>query len=284
MIDLLLDSLLDTLKLIPFLFLTYLFMEYIEHKTNNKIENAIEKCGKAGPLLGGVLGIIPQCGFSSVAANFYAGKLITLGTLIAIFASTSDEMLPILIASSFPAGSIARILLFKVGVAVAAGFAIDLILRRKLSHEHEQDIHPLCEKQHCNCHGSGIFSSAVRHTLNISIFIFVISLIFSVLINLIGTHFISETLFGTPVIGEIAAAAIGMIPNCASSVVITQMYLDSLITPGPMIAGLIMNSGVGLAVLFKMNPNMKENFKILGALFVVSVAAGFAVTLFGITF
>lgn len=284
MIDIILDSVIDTAKLIPFLFLTYLFMEYIEHKTNSKVEDAIEKCGKSGPLIGGLLGILPQCGFSSVAANFYAGKLITLGTLVAIFISTSDEMLPIFIASAIPAATIFKILLFKLGVAVIAGFAIDFILHRALSHDHDHDIHPLCEKQNCNCHGGSIFSSALRHTLNICIFIFVVTLLCGILIHFIGTDTISEVVFGTPVLGEAIAALVGIIPNCASSVIITQMYLDGLMPSGAMISGLIMNSGVGLAVLFRMNSNIKENLKVTGAVFVTAVLAGILVTIFGITF
>lgn len=284
MIDILLDSVIDTLKLLPFLFLTYLFMEYIEHKTNSRIENAIEKCGKSGPLIGGVLGMLPQCGFSSVAANFYAGKLITLGTLVAIFISTSDEMLPIFIASAIPAATILKILFFKLGVAVIAGFAIDFILHRALSHDHEDDIHPLCEKQNCNCHGGSIFSSAARHTLNICIFIFIITFLCGILVHFIGTDTIGEVVFGTPVLGEAIAALVGIIPNCASSVIITQMYLDGLMPPGAMISGLIMNSGVGLAVLFKMNSRIKENFKVAGAVFVTAVLAGVLVSIFGITF
>lgn len=284
MIDIILDSILDTAKLIPFLFLTYLFMEYIEHKTNSKVENAIEKCGKGGPLIGGLLGLIPQCGFSSVAANFYAGKLITVGTLVAIFISTSDEMLPIFIASAIPVGTICKILLFKFGVAIIAGFAIDFILHRALSHDHEDDIHPLCEKQNCNCHGGSIISSAARHTLNICIFILIITFLCGILVHFIGTDTISDVVFGTPILGEVIAALIGIIPNCASSVIITQMYLDGLMPSGAMIAGLIMNSGVGLAVLFRMNSNLKENLKVAGAVFVTAVIAGILVSIFGITF
>lgn len=284
MIDVLLDAVLDTAKLIPFLFLTYLFLEYIEHKTNNEIEGAIEKCGKAGPLIGGLLGTIPQCGFSSVAANFYAGRIITLGTLAAIFISTSDEMLPILIASAVPVSSIIKILLFKICTAVIAGFIIDLIFRQNVSHHHEEDIHPLCEKQGCNCHGGSIFFSSFKHTINISIFIFIICLIFGCIVEFVGKDIVSDTLLSVPVLGQVVAGIIGLIPNCASSVLITQLYLEGLMPSGAMISGLVMNSGVGLAVLFKMNPDLKKNLKITALLFAIAVISGLIVSIFGITF
>lgn len=278
------DSLLDTLKLVPFLFLTYLFMEYIEHKTNDKIEKVIEKNGTAGPLAGALLGIIPQCGFSGAAANFYAGRIITVGTLTAIFISTSDEMLPILIASSVPVSTAAGILAFKMAAAVVFGFTIDFILKKPLSRDHHDEIHEMCEKQGCNCEGGNIFTSAFRHTLNISIFIFIVTLICSLLISAAGLDTLNNKFFGIPVIGEVAASLIGLVPNCASSVVITQLYLQGIMPAGPMIAGLTVNSGVGLAVLFKVNRNIKENLKITGILFAAAVISGLIVSVLNITF
>lgn len=278
------DSLLDTLKLIPFLFLTYLFMEYIEHKTNDKIEKIIEKNGKAGPLAGAVLGIIPQCGFSSAAANLYAGRIITVGTLAAIFISTSDEMLPILIASSAPASTVAGILLYKLVSAVIFGFAIDFILKKPLSHDHHDEIHHMCEKQGCNCEGGNIFTSALKHTVNISIFIFIITFICSLLIHAAGLDAAGSSFFRIPVLGELTASLIGLVPNCASSVVITQLYLEGIMPAGPMISGLAVNSGLGLAVLFKVNRNIKENLKITGILFAAAVISGLVVSVFNITF
>lgn len=275
---------LDTLKLIPFLFLTYLFMEYLEHKTNDKIERIIEKNEKAGPLVGGLLGIIPQCGFSSIAANFYSARIITMGTLAAIFISTSDEMLPIFIASAVSPAVIIKILAFKLAAAVIAGFLIDAVLKRPVSHEHHDDIHHLCEVQRCNCGGGSIFRSAAKHTVSISIFIFILMFICSILIALLGVETLSDRFFGIPFIGELTASLIGIIPNCASSVMITQFYLEGIMPAGPMISGLMMNSGVGLAVLFKMNRNLKENLTITVLLFILSVMAGFIVSLLNITF
>ncbi|MDO4481353.1 MAG: putative manganese transporter [Bacillota bacterium] len=278
------DSLLDTLKLVPFLFVTYLFMEYIEHKTNDKIEKIIEKNGKAGPLAGALLGIIPQCGISGAAANFYAGRIITVGTLTAIFISTSDEMLPILIASSVPASTVAGILAFKLAAAVVFGFAIDFIFRKPLSHDHHDEIHEMCEKQGCNCEGGNIFTSAFRHTLNISVFIFIVTFICSLLISAAGIDALNNGFFGIPVIGELTASLIGLVPNCASSVIITQLYLEGIMPAGPMISGLAVNSGVGLAILFKVNRSIKENLKITGILFAAALISGLVVSVFNISF
>lgn len=284
MLDLLLDALLDTLKLIPFLFLTYLFMEYIEHKSNLKIENAIEKAGKFGPAVGGLLGVIPQCGFSSVAANFYAGHIITLGTLTAIFISTSDEMLPILIASAAPFSLIFRILSIKLVIAVLAGFVIDILFKKRISHTHEEDIHPLCERQGCNCGEGNIFLSALKHTLNISLFIFVISLICGLVIHFAGIDILSNTLFTVPILGNTVSGLMGLIPNCASSVLITNLYLDGFLPFGAMLSGLIVNSGVGLAVLFRMNRDLKENIKITALIFLIAVISGTLIDLLSFGF
>jgi len=277
-------ALLDTLKLVPFLFLTYLLMEYIEHKTSDRIEKALEKSKKSGPAAGGLLGMIPQCGFSSVAANFYSARMITLGTLAAVFISTSDEMLPIFIASSVAPSTIVKILLFKLTAAVIAGFLIDAVLKPPTSHDHHEDIHHLCEAQGCNCGGDNIFRSAAKHTLSISIFIFIVVLICSVLIAILGVDTLSDRFFGIPVLGEITASLIGIIPNCASSVMITQFYLEGIMPAGPMISGLMMNSGVGLAVLFRMNRNIKENLTITALIFILSVMAGIIVSILNISF
>ena len=277
-------ALLDTLRLAPFLFLTYLVMEYIEHKTEGRLEKAIEKSEKAGPLLGGLLGMIPQCGFSSVAANFYSAKMITLGTLAAIFISTSDEMLPIFIASSVAPSTIVKILLFKLTAAVTTGFLIDAVLKRHIGHDHHENIHNLCETQGCNCGGGGIFRSAAKHTLSISIFIFIIVLVCSVLIHLLGVETLSDKFFGIPVLGEIISSLIGIIPNCASSVMIAQFYLEGIMPAGPMISGLMINSGVGIAVLFRMNRDLKENLTITVLIFILSVMAGLIVSLLNISF
>ena len=179
MIDILLDTIIDSIKLLPFLFITYIIMEYIEHKTGEKAKKVIQKSGKFGPLLGGILGIFPQCGFSAAAANLYAGKVITLGTLIAIFLSTSDEMLPILISEAVPVSTIITILAIKLLIGIVVGLLIDMIgqaLKKKKEDTLEKEIGHICEHEHCHCEEEGILKSSIKHTLHIFLFIFIISL------------------------------------------------------------------------------------------------------------
>lgn len=284
MIDAVIEACLDTLKLVPFLYFTYLFMEYLEHRASNKMENIIEKSGRFGPFFGAVLGLVPQCGFSSVAANFFSGRIVTVGTLVAIFMATSDEMLPIMIASAAPASAIAKILAFKIVAGLAVGLLADFIVKPKHLDSHGEHIHHLCEHDHCHCNEKNIFGSALRHTVSITLFILVISIVCEVLIDLAGFDRISSAVFGLPLLGEFLAGLIGLIPNCASSVMLTNFYLDGLMPAGPMMSGLLMNAGVGLIVLFKMNHNLKENIKITGGIFAASVVLGVIVTVTGLTF
>ena len=284
MIDAVIEACLDTLKLVPFLYFTYLFMEYLEHRASNKMENIIEKSGRFGPFFGAVLGLVPQCGFSSVAANFFSGRIVTVGTLVAIFMATSDEMLPIMIASAAPASAIAKILAFKLVAGLAVGLLADFIVKTKHLDSHGEHIHHLCEHDHCHCNEKNIFGSALRHTVSITLFILVISIVCEVLIDLAGFDRISSAVFGLPLLGEFLAGLIGLIPNCASSVMLTNFYLDGLMPAGPMMSGLLMNAGVGLIVLFKMNHNLKENIKITGGIFAASVVLGVIVTVTGLTF
>ncbi len=274
MADVIIDTLLDTLKLIPFLFLTYLAMEYLEHRTGDKVSNVVRKAGKLGPAIGSILGVVPQCGFSAAASNLYAGKVITLGTLIAIFLSTSDEMLPILISEQVSLSLIGKILLLKVCIGAAAGFLIDLFLRgKKEGHEH---IHDLCEHDHCHCE-KGIFRSALSHTAQITLFILIISFVLNTVLHFVGEDALAGLMLNRPVLGPVLAGLVGLIPNCASSVVITQLYLQGVINMGSMMAGLLVGSGVGLLVLFRVNPDKKENLKIVLLLYVIGVLAGIMV-------
>ena len=271
MTDVIIDTLLDTLKLIPFLFLTYLAMEYLEHRTGDKVSNVVRKAGKLGPAIGSILGVVPQCGFSAAASNLYAGKVITLGTLIAIFLSTSDEMLPILISEQVSLSLIGKILLLKVCIGAAAGFLIDLFLRgKKEEHEH---IHDLCEHDHCHCE-KGIFRSALSHTAQITLFILIISFVLNTVLHFVGEDALAGLMLNRPVLGPVLAGLVGLIPNCASSVVITQLYLQGVINMGSMMAGLLVGSGVGLLVLFRVNPDKKENLKIVLLLYAIGVLAG----------
>ena len=273
MLYIIIDTLIDSIKLLPFLFITYLLMEYIEHKTKDKTKETIRKSGKIGPLVGGILGVFPQCGFSVSATNLYSARVITLGTLIAVYLSTSDEMLPIFISEAVPLDIILKILGIKVLIAIIAGFAIDFVLRLTKKDKQEEKIVDLCEKDHCHCE-NGIFKSSLKHTLNIFIFIVIISLIMHIAIHLIGEDTIASLVLNKPIIGPIIAGLIGLIPNCASSVILTQMYLENLISGATMISGLLVGAGVGLAVLFKTNKGIKENLKIVLLLYIIGVVSG----------
>lgn len=279
-IDAITDSLIDSVKLLPFLFLTYLVMEYLEHKAGEKMQQAIQKAGRGGPLLGGLLGVFPQCGFSAAASNLYAGRIITAGTLLAVFLSTSDEMLPIMISENVSALVILKILSVKIVVGVLAGFAVDFIFRDS---KKEMRIEHLCEQHHCHCE-NGIWKSALHHTVEIFLYIIFISFALNLLIGWAGEDVLGNMILNRPVLGEMAAALVGMIPNCASSVAITQMYLNGVLGPGALIAGLLSGSGVGLLVLFRVNDDHKENLKIMGVLYVAGVVGGLIVNCLGITF
>lgn len=275
------DALIDSIKLIPFLFVTYLIMEYIEHKTKDKTKEAIKKSGKFGPLIGSLLGIVPQCGFSVAATNLYAARVITLGTLIAIYLSTSDEMLPILLSEAVPITTILKILGVKLIIGIIAGFLIDFVLRIKNKNQIEEEkIVDLCEKDHCHCE-HGIFKSALKHTVNIFIFILLITLVINIIIFFIGEDRLGSFLQNQPILGPIIAGLLGLIPNCAASVIITQMFLDNVISVSTMISGLLVGAGVGLAVLFKTNKGIKENIKIVMLLYCIGVVSGILLELIG---
>lgn len=284
MLEIIEHTLIDSIKLLPFLFLTYLLMEYIEHKTKEKTKETIKKSGKFGPLIGGILGIVPQCGFSVSATNLYAARVITLGTLIAVYLSTSDEMLPIFISEAVPISTILKILGIKLLIGVIAGFVIDLVIRFvKKEKQEDEKIVDLCEKEHCHCE-EGIVKSALKHTINIFIFIVIITFIINLAIHFIGEDTIAGFLRNQPILGPVIAGIVGLIPNCASSVILTQMYLENVISAATMISGLLVGAGVGLAVLFKTNKGIKQNLKITLLLYVIGVLSGIVIGLTGIKF
>lgn len=283
MLEILEHTIEDSIKLIPFLFLTYLLMEYIEHKTKEKTKETIKKSGKFGPFIGALLGIVPQCGFSVSATNLYAARVITLGTLIAVYLSTSDEMLPIFLSEGVAIDVIIKILVIKLVIGMIAGFLIDLVIRLKnKGKEDEEKIIDLCEKEHCHCE-HGIVKSALKHTVNIFIFIFLITFVINLGIHFIGEETIASFMLDRPILGPIISGLIGLIPNCASSVIITQMYLENIISVGTMIAGLLVGAGVGLAVLFRTNKGIKENIRITVLLYAIGVISGIILELIGIT-
>jgi len=274
MLHVLEHTLIDTIKLLPFLFLAYLVIEYIEQKAGDKTTHVIQKAGKFGPVLGGLLGIVPQCGFSAAASNLYAGRIVTMGTLIAIFLSTSDEMLPILISEAVPVGTIITILLIKLGIAIFVGMLVDLIFGKKKVEDSKEEIHKLCDEEHCHCEESGIFKSSLIHTLQIFAYILVISFVLNIIIHYVGEENIAGLVLNVPVVGPLISSLVGLIPNCASSVILTQLYLENIISMGSIIAGLLVNSGIGILVLFRVNKNKKENFTILGILYLVGAISG----------
>ena len=276
MVDIILDTLIDSVKLLPFLFLSYLLIEYIEHRSSQKIEKALSKSGKYGPAVGALLGCFPQCGFSVTASNLFSGRVITLGTLIAVFLATSDEAIPVLLSHPNSWGEIIKLLIFKLIIGMIAGFVIDLILRKKhkeqltehIAHEH---IHDMCK--HCDCE-HGILKSTLKHTFSIFLFILIVSFILNVTISLIGEENLSKVLMSDSIFQPLIASLIGLIPNCASSVLLTELYLAGKISFASIIAGLSTGGGLGIVILFKTNKNMKENFKILGLLYGIGTLSG----------
>ena len=272
-------TLADSLKLVPFLFLTYLVMEYLEHKAGDKVAKFVNKAGKWGPLAGGIAGAVPQCGFSAAASNLYAGRIISLGTLIAIYLSTSDEMLPIMISEQQPIALILKILLVKIGIGVVAGFLIDVFFFSRRPHEDSHDhIHEICEHENCRCE-EGVLRSAVSHTLQITLFIILITFVLNLFLEFGGEDILERLVLDRPVFGPALAGIVGLIPNCAASVAITQLYLSGALGIGSMMAGLLTGSGVGLLVLFRVNHNRKENLSILGLVYLIGVAAGILIEL-----
>lgn len=325
----------DTLPLVPFLLVTYLVLEALEHAAGERVNAAVRRAGAAGPVIGAVLGIVPQCGFSAMGATLYAGRVITLGTLVAVFLSTSDEMLPLLVAERMAAGQLAFVLLVKAAIAAATGLVIDVALRalRRNAGAHEalrriarggaegdlieemaaagegaERIHRLCEQDRCGCdddreseadhdhdhdhdhghdhghghdhaHGSGALSSIVRsavsHTVQVTVFIFLITAALIAVLETVGEGALASFVAGNQALAVFASALVGLVPNCAASVVITQLYLEGVLGFGPLMAGTLVSAGVGFLVLFRTNRNARENAIILVLLYVIAVVWGF---------
>ena len=286
-VESLLDTVKDTVTLIPFLFITYLVMEWLERRTEEQSVALLSRIGRFGPLVGSAAGIIPQCGFSAAAASLYSGGVISIGTILAVFLSTSDEMVPIFISSAVSPSTIGRILAAKFVIALITGMTADITVRlihyTFRTHKH---IHDLCEQDNCGCEDEegGILHSALVHTAKITGFIFIISLMISLLVGFIGDRTIAAFLTGIPVIGVLLAGLIGLIPNCAASVVITQLYLEGLLTAGQMMTGLLVGAGVGILVLARTNRHRGENIKVIAALYLSGVVWGILIDILSITF
>lgn len=285
-LDVLADSVKDTLYLIPFLFVTYLAMEWLEHKTGGKAQAAVQRAGVAGPVVGAIVGVVPQCGFSAAAATLWAGRVITLGTLFAVFLSTSDEMLPIFIAAQVPVIVILKILGAKIVIGMIMGFLVDAGMRLARRIDSPLHIHDLCEHDHCHCYDGegGILKSALKHTLQVTVFIFIITIVLNGVLAVVGEEALGEFLSANPVLSVFGSALIGLIPNCAASVVIAQLYVDGVLGAGAMLAGLLVSAGVGLLVLVRTNRHPAQNITIIAGLYVTGVAWGLIANALGIVF
>ena len=271
----------DSIGVLPFLLLTYLLMEYIEHKAGSRLGKILTLSGKTGPLWGGFLGVIPQCGMSAAASNFYAGRMITPGTLLAIYLSTSDEMLPIMLSSAVSPSEIGRILALKVMIGALGGFAVDFVYFHLMKKERESiRIHELCEHEHCHCE-RGIVRSALNHTIRIFLYILLLTILLNLAVEWVGEEALASFILNKPVLGPFLAGIIGLRPNCAASVIITRLYLDGLMSLGTMMAGLLVGAGVGILVLLKVNENKKESLGIIGLLYGIGVFAGILLNLIG---
>lgn len=343
-LDVVLDAVKDTAVLIPFLYITYVLMEALEHGARRWTERVVSGAGKAGPVVGALVGALPQCGFSAMGATLYAARVVTLGTLVAVILSTSDEMLPVFVANRAPVSQIASILIFKVVIAMVAGLLVDLAVRVfSIGKPQAPRIHDLCERDHCDCgsisplgadealaeevlvddgdlaeaeadlahgcptcghgahdhdhdhgcgacahdhdHGHGsIWKSALIHTVQVTIFIFLVTLVLNLAIELVGTDVFADFLTGHPSMAVLAAALFGLIPNCAASVTISQLYLEGALGAGAMAAGLLVAGGVGLLVLLRTNRPVRQSVAILALLWAIAVLCGFIVNWSGFVF
>lgn len=274
--EVILDTIIDSLKLIPFLLVAFLIIELLEHKLNNKTKNIITKSKKIGPIIGSLLGVIPQCGFSVMATNLYITRIITLGTLISIYLSTSDEMLIIMISEKVEISLILKILLIKIFSGIVYGLIIDKIINKKK--KDKETNYELCDEEHCDCNHS-ILLSAIKHTLHITLFIFIITLIINTIFTLLGDNYLSKILLNNSILSPFITSLIGLIPNCAASVILTELYLNSTISLGALIGGLLTSSGSSLLVLIKNNKNKKENLSIILLLYALGVLSGIIIEL-----
>ena len=271
--EIFLHGLLDTLKIIPFLFLTYLLMEFIEHKAGDKAEGFMQRAGRFAPAVGGLLGAVPQCGFSAAAANLYAGRVISVGTVVAVFLSTSDEMIPILVSGQVSIGTVALVVLYKTVVGILVGFGVDLLMRLMDRKSEKINIDAICDEDNCHCE-RGILYSAFHHTLTISLFVLLVTLAINALVFFVGEDNLGGIMYNRPFVSHLIAAVFGLVPNCAVSVALTKLCTHGFITAGTMMSGLFSGAGVGLLVLFRVNKKLKENIMIVGITLVASVIFG----------
>ncbi|MGN0666293.1 MAG: arsenic efflux protein [Huintestinicola sp.] len=280
-VDVLLDAAIDTAKMIPFLYIAFLLMEAFEHHAGGKLSAFLGKAGKSricGPTAGAAVGCIPQCGFSVAASNLYSAQMITPGTLMAVFIATSDEAIPILLAQSEIAGIIWKLILFKLVIAVAAGFVFDLLFYVLRIRKNGAQFEEICSE--CGCGNHSIWYSSFKHTLSITLFILIVNLLLGTVIGIAGEETAFSFLNNMGAAQPLLTAIVGLIPNCAASVALTELYAAGGISFGSCVGGLCTGAGLGLAVLFKTNKNIKENMFFLGFLYVTGVICGFIINLF----
>lgn len=280
--EILLHTLEDSIIVIPFLFLTYLFMEFLEHKSGNAAQRWLNRSGKFGPLVGSLLGVLPQCGFSAASTGLYTGRVITAGTLIAVWLSTSDEMLPILISRGASLPFVIKVLITKVIVALLAGFSIDIVTniikKRRKSPATEPCIEDFCEREGCRCN-EHFLVSALRHTASITLFILIFTFILNLVIHGVGEDKLSSLILDRPILSNIFAGIVGLIPNCAASIIITELYLDGIISIGSMLSGLLVGAGVGVAILLRNNRPLRDSLRIILLLWLLGILAGIIIDL-----
>lgn len=279
MLDVFMDALIDSLKILPFLFLSYLLIEYIEHKSSEKLEKALSTSGKYSKVVGSILGIIPQCGFSAVAANLFSSRVITIGTLVSVFLATSDEAIPVILTYPEKSKDLLLILGIKFIIAIIFGTIVDMIFTKKHtieenSHDMHEHMHDMCKD--CDCE-HGILRSSIKHTIQIFLFLLVFSIIIGGFVELIGEERFSKIIFSGSIFQPFVTSVIGLIPNCASSILLSKLYVEGAISLGAIISGLSTGAGVGGILLIRTNKNMKENLKILGLVYVIGVFCGIIV-------
>lgn len=275
--DIFTDALLDSLKMLPFLFGAYLLMEWLEHSSGERMEGVLAKARRLGPVTGALLGCVPQCGFSVAAANLYAGRVITMGTLVAVFLSTSDEAAPLLLGEPRRAGVLLPLLGLKVAVGILVGIIVDRALAARGRTSLREGIHDLCRD--CGCEEGGILPAALRHTGGIFLFVLLVNLLLGCGVALLGEERLAALLLSESLVQPVAAAFLGLIPNCAASVLLTRLYLSGAVSFGSLAAGLLSASGVGLMVLLRQNPRPRENLAVLGIVWGTGVAVGLALQL-----
>lgn len=279
-LEVLLHAVADTLKILPFLFIAFLVIEFLEHKAQDKVKHLFTRAGSAGPFIGTLLGCIPQCGFSVMCANLYSSGIIALGTLVAVFLSTSDEAVILLATATNGTYEIFRLIVAKVIIAPLFGYII-YIIEKKTHKEHHHHTHDLCEHDHCGCdENSGVLKPALIHTVKVFGFLLLFTVIIDLFVAFVGTDRLSNILLSDSVFQPLLSALIGFIPNCASSVLLTQLYIEGTLSFGSLVAGLYTNAGAGMLILFRDRKKFKENIKIVGIMYICAVIPGIILHLF----